>query len=193
MHACIRSSIIISLRACMLPMSSPSIYIKFAAIPPTSIRQLRKRTNHPATPTKAAPSHTKAFNCGRPLNHLLMHVILVRVACGSRITPAPYEKAQASEEICKRAAHPSSKLNQKKCRVACACLCVSMPACMCGMWLQYTIRCSNGSSPCTPLLRCLRSFIGRRCYCKAVWSGLFIASASSGLLNPISITVNNSL
>ena len=28
---------------------------------------------------------------------------------GSRITPAPYEKPQASEEICKRAAHPSSK------------------------------------------------------------------------------------
>ena len=33
---------------------------------------------------------------------------------GSRITPAPYEKAQASEEICKRVAHPGSKLNQKK-------------------------------------------------------------------------------
>ena len=32
---------------------------------------------------------------------------------GSRITPAPYEKAQASEEICKRAAHPGSKLNQE--------------------------------------------------------------------------------
>ena len=30
--------------------------------------------------------------------------ILVRAACGSRITPEPYEKAQASEEICKRAA-----------------------------------------------------------------------------------------
>ena len=46
---------------------------------------------------------------------------------GSRITPAPYEKAQASdEEICKRAAHPSSKLNQKKCRVACAYLCESL-------------------------------------------------------------------
>ena len=29
----------------------------------------------------------------------------------SRITPAPYEKAQAFEEICKRAAHPSSKLD----------------------------------------------------------------------------------
>ena len=53
------------------------------------------------------------------------------VAWRSRITPAPYEKAQASdEEICKRAAHPSSKLNQKKCRVACACLCESMLACM---------------------------------------------------------------
>ena len=26
-----------------------------------------KRTNHPATPTKAAPSHTKAFNYCRPL------------------------------------------------------------------------------------------------------------------------------
>ena len=39
-----------------------------------------------------------------------MHVCAL--ACGSagvsRITPAPYEKAQASEEICKRAAHPSS-------------------------------------------------------------------------------------
>ena len=33
---------------------------------------------------------------------------------GFRITPAPYEKAQASEVICKRAAHPGSKLNQKK-------------------------------------------------------------------------------
>ena len=30
-----------------------------------------------------------------------------------RITPAPYKKAQASEVICKRAAHPGSKLNQK--------------------------------------------------------------------------------
>ena len=30
---------------------------------------------------------------------------------GSTITPAPYEKAQAFEEICKRAAHPSSKLD----------------------------------------------------------------------------------
>ena len=27
---------------------------------------------------------------------------------GSRRTPAPYEKAQASEVICKRAAHPGS-------------------------------------------------------------------------------------
>ena len=52
---------------------------------------------------------------------------------GSRITPAPYEKAQASEEICKRAAHPSSKLNQKKCRVACACL--QDPT----RWLQHTV------------------------------------------------------
>ena len=58
----------------------------------------------------------------------------------SRITPAPYEKAQASEEICKRAAHPSSKLNQKKCRGACACLCVSMPACMYVYVLEMNVR-----------------------------------------------------
>ena len=32
---------------------------------------------------------------------------------GFRITPAPYEKAQASDGICKRAAHPGSTLNQK--------------------------------------------------------------------------------
>ena len=38
-----------------------------------------------ATLTKAAPSHIKAFNYGRPLNYLLTHVILVRVACGSNI------------------------------------------------------------------------------------------------------------
>ena len=69
--------------------------------------------------------------------------------CGSRIKPAPYErereitsptsfeKAQASEVICKRAAHPGSKLNQKKCRVgrACACVCLHvywshMPLCL---------------------------------------------------------------
>ena len=41
---------------------------------------------------------------------------------GSRITPAPYEKAQASDVICKRAAHPGSELNQKKCRVGRACV-----------------------------------------------------------------------
>ena len=39
-----------------------------------------------------------------------------------RITPAPYEKAQASEEIRKSAAHPGSKLNQKKCCVGRACV-----------------------------------------------------------------------
>ena len=53
-------------------------------------------------------------NLRSSLNNILTRVIFVRVACGSRITPAPYEKAQASEEICKRAAHPGSKLNQKK-------------------------------------------------------------------------------
>ena len=66
------------------------------------------------------------------------------VARGSRITPAPYEKAQASEEICKRAAHPSSKLNQKKCRVACACLRVRAYACMyvciCAYVLEMNVR-----------------------------------------------------
>ena len=54
---------------------------------------------------------------------------LSRQAACFRITPAPYEKAQVSEEICKRAAHPGSKLNQKK--VSCwTCLCVCMPACI---------------------------------------------------------------
>ena len=77
---------------------------------------------------------------------LATHVTLLEVwQCGSRITPAPYEKAQASdEEICKRAAHPSSKLNQKKCRVACACLCESMLACMyvciCAYVLEMNVR-----------------------------------------------------
>ncbi len=33
------------------------------------------------------------------MHHLLTHVILVRVACGSKLTPAPYEKAQTSEEM----------------------------------------------------------------------------------------------
>ena len=45
---------------------------------------------------------------------------------------APHEKAQASDEIYKRAAHPGSKLNQKKCRVgrACSRVCVRTHACM---------------------------------------------------------------
>ena len=30
-----------------------------------------------------------------------------------RLTPAPYEKAQASDVICERAAHPGSELDQK--------------------------------------------------------------------------------
>ena len=85
---------------------------------------------------------SKAFNYRRALNHLLTHVILVRVACGSRITPAPYEKAQASEEICKRAAHPGSKLNQKKSVVldvpvrvhAC------MYVCICAYVLEMNVR-----------------------------------------------------
>ena len=38
---------------------------------------------HPAIYTTS--SHAKAFNYGRPLNHLLTHDILVRVACGSNI------------------------------------------------------------------------------------------------------------
>ena len=69
------------------------------------------------------------------LNHLLTHVILVRVACGSRITPEPYEKAQASDEICKRAAHLGSKLNQKNVVVGrvCACACVHV-------WMHGCIR-----------------------------------------------------
>ena len=51
-----------------------------------------------------------------------------------RITPAPYEKAQASDGICKRAAHPGTKLNQKNVVVgracACACLHVWMHGCI---------------------------------------------------------------
>ena len=47
-----------------------------------------------------------------------------------RMTPAPYEKAQASEEICQRAAHPGSKLNQKKCRGGRACACVCLHVCI---------------------------------------------------------------
>ena len=47
--------------------------------------------------------------------HTSMHVYVVCmcVARGSRITPVPNEKAQASDGICKRAAHLGSKLNQK--------------------------------------------------------------------------------
>ena len=63
-------------------------------------------------------------------NRRLDLLLPLGTSTGSRITPAPYEKAQASdEEICKRAAHPSSKLNQKNRNVvlhvrACACLCL---------------------------------------------------------------------
>ncbi len=34
----------------------------------------------------------------RPFILLMTHVLLVRVACGSQSAPAPYEKAQTSEE-----------------------------------------------------------------------------------------------
>ena len=46
------------------------------------------------------------------------------------LTPAPYEKAQASYVICKRAAHPDSGLNQKECRVGRACVHACMYVCM---------------------------------------------------------------
>ena len=49
---------------------------------------------------------------------------------GSSLTPAPYEKAQASDVICKRAARPSSGLNKKGCRVGRAYLVAE--------WLQHT-------------------------------------------------------
>ena len=63
-----------------------------------------------------------------------IHPNLSGVTRGSRITPAPYEKAQASEEICKRAAHPGSKLNQKNCRGGRACACVCLHATyVCGL------------------------------------------------------------
>ena len=51
-------------------------------------------------------------------------------ACGSRMTPAPYDQAQASEEICKRAAHPGSKSNRKICSVGRACACVCLHICV---------------------------------------------------------------
>ena len=57
----------------------------------------------------------------------LVCVILVRVACGSRIALGPYEKAQASEEKCKRAAHPQQIKSDKL--LCWTCLCVCMPAC----------------------------------------------------------------
>ena len=53
-----------------------------------------------------------------------------RAACGSRTTPAPYEKAQAFDVICKRAAHTGSESNQKKCRVGRACAYAGMHVCM---------------------------------------------------------------
>ena len=60
-------------------------YIPRPTITPISIRQASAPITLHATPTKAAPSHIKAFNYGRPLTHLPRHVILVRVACGSNI------------------------------------------------------------------------------------------------------------
>ncbi len=37
-------------------------------------------------------------NHARPLILLMTHVVLVRVACGSKLIPALYEKAQAPEK-----------------------------------------------------------------------------------------------
>ena len=63
--------------------------------------------------------------CAKGMDNGSMSTIHIWVwQSGSRITPAPYEKAQASDLICKRAAHPGSELNQKKCRVRRACVCV---------------------------------------------------------------------
>ncbi len=47
--------------------------------------------------TTPAPAHTRRFKPWSPLDRLLTHVILVRVACGSMLIPALYEKAQALE------------------------------------------------------------------------------------------------
>ena len=69
------------------------------------------------------------------------------------------EKAQASdEEICKRAAHPSSKLNQKICRVACACMCVPVRG---RAAPTYTTTCGSNThyKPDRPLLGLLSTHV----------------------------------
>ncbi len=56
-----------------------------------------------------------------PLNRLLPHVILVRVACGSISIPALYEKAQALIQIkmCKRSARPNGEVCDEEIDMPC--------------------------------------------------------------------------
>ena len=54
-----------------------------------------------------------------------VRVLLFQPNFSSSSTPAPYEKAQEYDVICKRAAHPGNGLSQKKC------LPTSAPMCLC--------------------------------------------------------------
>ena len=77
-----------------------------------------------------------------------MHELLVCWdLAGSRITPAPYEKAQASDGICKRAAHSGSELNQKNVVVGRACACVCVHVWMHG-YMDAHVREMNVRRPC---------------------------------------------
>ena len=89
----------------------------------------------PLVKVRMVARRTQSLSGGRNSSHLIgaAPVTLFEVAQGSSLIPAPYDKAQASYVICKRAAHPGSGLNQKECRVGraySACVYACMYVCM---------------------------------------------------------------
>ena len=92
----------------------------------------------PHTGRVCAQVSTRGMHNGRAKRKRWMRFSIEHLVQGFRITPASYDKAQASEEICKRAAHPGSKINRKKCRVGRACACVCLHVCMYGAGLRQS-------------------------------------------------------
>ena len=109
------------------------------------------------------------------------------------LTPAPYEKAQASDVICKRAAHPNSGLNQKDCRVCWTCVymhvcmhacmhalcmspCICMRACACACAVRASVRektemqCAQAvrqHNECMQAMQCMHVRCVRECSVRA--------------------------
>ena len=91
------------------------------------------------------PTYTRLIRSGYQVPAALCATLL----CFS-LTPAPYEKAQASDVICKRAAHSGSGLDEKECRVLRAYKCVY--ACMYALLWLYTLTSRSGMASRRPCL-----------------------------------------